>query len=227
MEPGNLMGLILKNNKYFLFPLFVILIFSSICIAIRGNSELYFFVNQNHSEFADFLFLSFTKLGNGTMAFLLVFILLWVSFREALSVLIITLLITILITLLKKYIFPDYHRPLYILGEQMVRLVPGYNPPKLHTFPSGHTATAFSVCLYLSFLARQNGIKFTLLLTAIMIGYSRIYLSAHFPADVIGGAVVAILITLPVYFYSRKIKKSWIDRKLIFNLSRTTSRQTA
>ncbi|MBV5314741.1 MAG: phosphatase PAP2 family protein [Prolixibacteraceae bacterium] len=208
---------ILKQNRYFLLPFLVILIVSIALLVFRGNTVAFLFINKHHSLFADFWFLSFTKLGEGVITLLVIFILLWVSIREAFTLLVITLLVTIITALLKKIFFVEYDRPLIFLGEQMIRLVPGYYPPKLHTFPSGHTATAFSVYLYISFLVRHRGLKFGLFLVAFTVGYSRIYISAHFPADVIAGSLIAVVITILTYLFCRKLKASWIDRKIVFN----------
>lgn len=217
---------IVKDNRYFFLPFLFALAVSILFVAIQGNSKVFLIINQHNSAFADFWFLSFTKLGDGTVAFLIVLVLMWISFREALTLLIITLLITIVIALIKKVVFPDYDRPLLFFGEQMIRLVPGYNPPKLHTFPSGHSATGLSVYLYLSFLIKQRGVKFGLFLVAFMVGYSRIYLSAHFPADVIAGSLIATLITVSTYFFLRRLKASWLDQKIVFNQTKGLALQT-
>lgn len=227
MDRNNFWRQFVINNWYFFIPFFILLfIFCSLTV-LYGNSAVFHIVNNAHSPFTDFLFVSFSDLGDGLLAFMLVFILLWISFREALTLLVITLIIITLIAVFKRYLFIDFHRPLFYFGEQMIRIVPGYNPPKLHTFPSGHTATAFSVYLYLSFLARNNSLKFSLFLVAALIGYSRIYLAAHFPADVIGGSVLATLVTVVVYVLSRRINNSWIDQRLIINFFRGIRRQTA
>jgi membrane-associated phospholipid phosphatase len=218
---------IIKENKAFFVPYAIIIGISTIVLAILGNTTLFHFINQHHSKLTDFLFFGFTILGDGTTAFLIIFILMWISMREAITLLVITLLITIIIALLKRFIFAEYDRPLMFFGEQMIRIVPGYMPPKLHTFPSGHSATAFSTYLYVSFLVRQNGLKFSLFLIAFMIAYSRVYLSAHFPADVIAGSLLAVSITILVYLYFQRIKFSWIDRKIVFNPFRIPREQTA
>jgi membrane-associated phospholipid phosphatase len=217
----------LMDNRYFLFPYFIILSVSLVILGLLGNSGAFFYVNRHHAEFVDFWFLRFTNFGDGAIAFLVVFILMWVSMRDALALLVITLLIIILDAVFKKYFFAEFDRPIWFFGRHMIRLVPGYEPPRLNSFPSGHSTTAFSVYLYISLLIRQKVIKFCLFLIALMIGYSRIYLSAHFPADVIFGSLIAVLITITAYYYFKQIKVSWIDRRITIKSFKVLTYKTA
>lgn len=213
---SDLRGLI-SDNKDFIIPLVVITAFSSFLIVILGNDALFLYINQYYSNSADLLFLNLTNLGDGIIAVVLVIVLLWVSYRESLTFLLITLLLLIIVTVLKNNIFPELDRPVEYFGSsQVLRIVNGYDPPKLRTFPSGHAATAFSVCLYISFLVKKRYIKFILFVIAFAVGYSRIYLSAHFPVDVLAGALIAVPIAFLCYYYCRRINNSWIDRKIVF-----------
>ncbi len=210
---------LISDNKDFIIPFIVFTILSSVLLVITGNDGLFLYVNSHYSKFADFMFLYITNLGDGIVAVVLIIVLLWVSYRESLTFLCITILLAIVITVLKNYTFPELDRPLEYFGSSpILRLVPGYDPPKLSTFPSGHAATAFSVCLYISFLIKNRFMKFILFLIAFSVCYSRIYLSAHFPADILAGAIIAVLFTILCYISSRRIKNSWIDGKLRSNL---------
>lgn len=208
---------VLGENKTFLIPFFLLISFFSILLIVVGNSGLFLFFNKLHSDFADLFFPYVTYLGDGLIPFILIVILLGVSFREFLSFASITLLIIIIVTILKRVFFPELFRPVAYFGtSEVIRVVTGYIPPSLHTFPSGHSATAFSVFLYLAFLSKNNFVKFLLFTIALMVGYSRIYISAHFPADVIFGSLIAVTITISGYSLSRLIQNSWIDKKIIF-----------
>jgi len=213
----SVLGRIVYGNMNFLLPYLIFSLFFLILLGTYGNSILFLLVNENHTEFVDLIFLYITNLGDGIVAFLLILSLLRVSFRDAITFLIITLLITIIVSLLKDHIFPDLVRPVQYFGTtKLLHLVPGYKPPYLGSFPSGHTATIFSVCLYLSIYSKTSVLKLLLFLIAFLVGYSRIYLSAHFPADVVMGAFVGVSITLFCYCFSRQVKSSWLDNNIVF-----------
>ena len=208
-------GQVFVDNRNFLIPflLFTVLFFT--LLGIYGNAKLFLFVNRHSSNFADFLFLYLTNLGDGIIAALLILVLLWISFRDALTFLIITLLITIIVSILKDHIFPELNRPVAYFGtSEILHLISGYDPPTLGTFPSGHTATAFSVGLYLSILIKNRYLKLLLFLIAFLVGYSRMYISAHFPADVVTGALIGVFTTLLCYYLRSFVKSSWVDQKI-------------
>ncbi|MDF2803002.1 MAG: hypothetical protein K0S61_2905 [Anaerocolumna sp.] len=68
------------------------------------------------------------------------------------------------------------------------------SPPHSYSFPSGHTASSFTAAFIIFYYERKIGI-FALILAAL-IGFSRIYLFCHYPSDVIGGIVLAVIISL-------------------------------
>jgi membrane-associated phospholipid phosphatase len=115
-------------------------------------------------------------------------------------------------------------RPVTWFAAQMpdvqLPLVEGVSMNKWFSFPSGHTtsffALAFVVCILLTRKTSENstistprnpkisgilGIieQATLFFLAALGGYSRIYLSQHFPLDVFAGIVVGVLITMICY----------------------------
>lgn len=211
-------GQVVWENGFFIVPF---LIFFSIILAVTGflgNDRLFLDINHFHSPIADLFFIRFTNMGNGIMAFVIVLLLLLVSYREALTFLSVTLVLTLIVNLLKKVFFPQFIRPALYFGPSGLHLISGYHPPLLHTFPSGHTVTAFSACLFLSFLVQRKLLKFALFIVAFIIGYSRIYISAHFPFDVVFGSMLAVVVTTFVFYLSRKISNNWIDKKIQLSL---------
>ncbi len=82
-----------------------------------------------------------------------------------------------------------FPRPALALGRNAVVLL---GPPALHeSFPSGHAS--FVVLLAVSLSARAaRPLKYLLWLFAAAVCLSRISVGAHFPADVVGGAIIGL-----------------------------------
>jgi len=72
----------------------------------------------------------------------------------------------------------------------------GVKPEAEPSFPSAHTANAFAFATTLSSYHR----KFTVAMFAwaLLVGFSRIYLGLHYFTDVIGGAILGIIVSLVV-----------------------------
>ena len=76
-------------------------------------------------------------------------------------------------------------------------------------FCSSHAANAFAVAVGFYLLTRNKIAGIALILWASLISYSRIYLGAHYPLDVIVGAFVGGIGAWSLFIiYERLIKKS-------------------
>ena len=72
------------------------------------------------------------------------------------------------------------------------------------SFPSGHSATAFSVAMFLSMLYPRW--RFVAFFAALLIAFSRIFLSQHYISDVIAGSFLGIVSTALLYNHVFKSK---------------------
>jgi len=66
-------------------------------------------------------------------------------------------------------------------------------------FVSSHAANSFNVALVSLLLIRKKWYSVSILIWAAAIGYSRIYLGVHYPADVICGALLGAFIGTCIY----------------------------
>lgn len=66
------------------------------------------------------------------------------------------------------------------------------NKPRDYSFPSGHTAASFSALAALYYAGESRLWKWVLVL-AMLIAFSRLYLYVHYPTDVLGGIVLGEL----------------------------------
>jgi undecaprenyl-diphosphatase len=79
-----------------------------------------------------------------------------------------------------------------------------------NSFPSNHSANMFAVAMAISGASPLASIPF--FIAALLIGYSRVYVGAHFPMDVLGGAAIGILMATLVRIALRKwLPKSGAD----------------
>ena len=81
----------------------------------------------------------------------------------------------------------DTARPAAVLGKWVTVIGPVL---KLHSFPSGHTMTAFLLAACISVGAPINT-RLLLYALAAAVGLSRVWIGAHWPIDVIAGAGIA------------------------------------
>lgn len=81
----------------------------------------------------------------------------------------------------------------------LVHLANGYQAGGSYGFPSCHAANTFALATIVSFFFRRAALTYFLFLWAIVTCYSRIYLAAHYPGDLLAGAFLGIIIGWVVY----------------------------
>lgn len=69
----------------------------------------------------------------------------------------------------------------------------------LYGFVSAHAANAFSFATFSALLFRSRGYAAFVFPWALLIAYTRIYLGVHYPGDILGGAILGILVGLGVF----------------------------
>ncbi len=95
-----------------------------------------------------------------------------------------------------------YHHPRPFDVLTVKQLIPegGYS------FPSGHAAFYFALSTGVYLYNKKLGIAF--FAVSALMGIARIFAGVHWPADILGGALVGILTALIVNFYAVKFVKN-------------------
>lgn len=128
----------------------------------------------------------FTQLGNMLAAFIVAFVFFLLGYRYlAVEIILATLILWLLVETVKALAVRD--RPFLTLEDTRVI---GWRE-KGDSFPSGHTTQIFflATLLTLRFIPGP-GISLALYTVAAFVGFTRIYVGAHYPRDVLGGAVL-------------------------------------
>jgi membrane-associated phospholipid phosphatase len=147
---------------------------------------LYFNVHGNRPRWLDGLMLILTQGGNGITAFLVAGFYYLNGLRIMATMIIFgTLTLWLAVELIKAII--QRARPFEKLLD--VRVVGGRAIGR--SFPSGHTSQAFFlVTLLAQFYQLEIGAALTLYVLAAMVGITRMYVGAHYPRDVLAGAIL-------------------------------------
>lgn len=77
-------------------------------------------------------------------------------------------------------------------------------------FPSNHTVVAFSAAVALFLVNRKLG--WVALLAAVAMGVSRVYVGAHYPHDVIVGALVGVAVAIPLTLLAGRYAAGSVER---------------
>ena len=190
---------VIQDNRAFTigYGLFF-LVMLGFCLIISRNTG-FLWLDQFHYAPLDIFFTWVTRLGDGIFFLLIVFYyVVRKNFRQA-TQLLLAFLITGLLVQVLKYCISEPRPRTYFEGHHPIHLISGITHSGFSSFPSGHTATIFSLVTLLALYAKQKSAAVLFLLPAALIGYSRIYLSQHFPVDVFAGSVVGVAVSLLVY----------------------------
>lgn len=189
-----------QPNNTFFFVAYIIFLITGFYFAAtipKGNEVLW--LNERHNNFLDAFFYYTTSIGNGLFYGVIIIALLWKNVSYGLLASICFTSTGLSIQFLKKFVFPDMVRPKLYLQDYDLHFVEGVKVLANHSFPSGHSATAFSMFLLLALLFRKPLYGMFFCVIAIIAGMSRVYLLQHFLLDVLVGSVIGVAVTYFIY----------------------------
>jgi membrane-associated phospholipid phosphatase len=193
-----------------------------------SKTEVVLWINSNHSDFLDSLCKTITHLGEGWIFIPVLIYTLFIRYSLSLATVSITTAHGIICAIAKRTFFSDALRPTAIINNDLLYLVPGVTFHSNYSFPSGHTATIFCFAVFVSLLIRNRLASFFLLMIALLVGYSRIYLLQHFLLDVTAGAFIGTLTAFFIaYLFDRNDFPNWTKSRLVVGVAnRKLSLQT-
>lgn len=175
-------------------------------IDISVIEKIYRFQHNLNSELFNKVMILFTILGDNGMIWIAVALILFLN-RKYRKIGVFSIVSLIICALAVNVILkPLIHRPRPFSELADITLL--IKAPKDYSFPSGHTAASF-VMVYI-FFRHIKKYFIPVFVTGILIAFSRMYLSVHFPSDILAGIIIGIFSgyageKLTDRFYRKKI----------------------
>lgn len=192
------------------FCLFLVLV-TGIFLFAYGKQHSFIIINGAYNPELDYFFQYITFLGDGIIYIPIVLYCLLYNRKFIVPVIFCIIICTIITHFLKRVVFPGELRPVSLEAKHVIiHHITGVPLNRLHSFPSGHTGTAFSMALLLVTIMKRRIWAFVIPLIAFLVGYSRVYLAQHFVSDVFAGMFVGIVST-----YLTLIAYDWYKRRFV------------
>lgn len=220
----------MSNSSKYLFPIsgiktavwtFVIFVLIGVPFLFSPKENFTLWLNTNHSPFFDSFFYYATHLGDGLMFIPVFLLLLWRNYVLSIFFFVFVALEAFIVqVVLKKGIFAHLNRPPgYIENFDQLYHIPGVELNYMHTFPSGHTQSAFLMAFFLVLLFQNyKYLQVFIPVLAALVGLSRVYLLKHFFVDVWVGAIIGFGLPYIVVLVLQKRGKYPISKKGLLNL---------
>ena len=199
---------LLKKNSFFFIAYLLFLLLGVFLIFYFSKAEGFYFLNPYHHNYLNYIFYFFTFLGDGIFIVALGLIFLFFKKRRISLLIISSYLLSGGIAQAMKYYFEEA-RPMVATGlEGYQYFIENVSLRNYHSFPSGHTASAFALAAILAFISPDKKRSLLFLLIAIIVGYSRIYTGQHFLIDVLVGSFVGVASSIICWL--ALYKKLWL-----------------
>jgi membrane-associated phospholipid phosphatase len=189
---------LIKSNQYFFIPYALFLTIGVVILISYGKGDVLLWINQFHNPFWDTFFYYVTLIGDGWFVGLMLIPLGFIRISYSIQVLASYLTTGALVQILKR-IF-DLPRPLKYFGDAVVlNFVEGIKVFSNHSFPSGHSASAFSIFLVAAILVKNKVWGIVFFVCALIVAFSRVYTVQHFFIDIYFGSLIGVIFTLLTY----------------------------
>ena len=163
--------------------------------------EFFLFLNSFHNPLWDYTLTLFTITQTWIPFYLIILVIITKKYGKKSLIIFLAVILLIL--------FADQFAG--ILKHSIKRLRPSNDPEisqlaqlffitgGLYGFVSAHSANALSFATFSILLFKNRRYTIFIIPWAIMIAYTRIYLGVHYPGDILGGAIIGILIGIGIY----------------------------
>ena len=204
-----------KKHRFLLITYFQFLVLGILFLIFHSNLEISLFINRLKAPFLDFFFKYWTLFGTFTLIGPIILIQCFFKYRYALISAVSSLMGFLLVQIAKRFVWYDAPRPKVFFDKLPdIHYVAGIQLNAAHSFPSGHTTGAFALFIALALMSKRPLWQMMCLITALLVGYSRLYLSQHFAIDVVVGSAIGTVSAMLSYHWFINLPKKGLDKSL-------------
>lgn len=175
-------------------------------------------INSSHSDFFDTFFAFFTSKETWIPLYLVLLVVILMKYRRTGLWLVLALILTIVLSdqlsgLFKMLI--QRPRPSHAIALKGLLNLP-VGEGGLYGFVSSHAANSFALAVLAASISKSRRIWAVMIIWAILNAYSRIYVGVHYPFDVLGGALLGILIGWGMYRLVLIFDHRFLRKKMVY-----------
>ncbi len=179
---------LLKSPWYWSVPLIALISMAALAMS-DSNQSVFMVMNSVLYTGSDYFWVNVTLFGDAGITAVILLPLLGRRTDIIWAAIIAGFITAIVVNVGKSYF--ELPRPPAVLDAGVFHQLG--NLFSVKSFPSGHTAAAFTVAAVVVLSISQTPIKIVVIICAVMVGLSRIAVGAHWPMDVFAGAIVGWL----------------------------------
>ena len=190
----------------------------------RLDQQLFLFLNSLNSPFWDQVMHAISGKVIWVPLYLAILIILGIKYKRKFLVILLFIILAATLADQTSVLFKNLvqrlrpcHEPSL---EGLIHLVNGECGGKFG-FVSSHAANSFNVALISLLFIKKRWYTISIILWALVVGYSRIYLGVHYPGDVTCGSLLGALIGWSIYKLYELTDNKILQRRKFFNPSET------
>jgi len=186
------------------------------------DQQLFLFLNSLHSTFLDTVMYAISGKIIWVPLYLAILIHLGITYKRKFFIILIFIILAATLAdqssvLIKNFVhrLRPCHEPSLTSLVHMLKGECG----GLYGFVSSHATNSFDVALLSLLFIKKRWYSISIVIWALVIGYSRIYLGVHYPGDVLCGSIVGAFIGWSMYQLYVLTDNKILNFKPYFNIS--------
>ena len=198
----------LKQNRIFFIVYLFLLIVAFLVWVLETKKGAFILLNPYHTVFLDFVFIGITLIGDGFFSIALCVSLFFIKRKHLALMVFVSFATSGIFAQILKYFITEARPALFLQKSNYPYFIENVTLHNFHSFPSGHSTSAFALFAILAFAVENKSYSILFLVMAALVGYSRIYLGQHFIADVGIGSFIGVIFSIATFMYFQKYNEN-------------------